>query len=158
MANSGRCEMSKTHKSKNILIGEENGISTERMIPLLNLKGWITMKKIIAFVLALVMCLSLCACGKDSVASQLEGTWSNQSGEMGFTFSNIRGNGGDIESFFRIAGTSLGNSGTFTVEGSAIKAHYPHEDGKAVDTTIDLILENGEVTGVKLGDDVLTKD
>ena len=37
---------------------------------IINLKGSLSMKKLIALLLAAIMCLSLCACGKDAEDSQ----------------------------------------------------------------------------------------
>ncbi len=120
------------------------------------------MKRAISLTLALLLCLSLCACGKNEasdIASQLEGTWSTQSGTIGLTFSNIQGNAGDVESFTSIMGTTIGNSGTFTVEGnSTIHVRYPKEDGKSVDSSMKCIVDNGKVTGIEFGKNVITKE
>ena len=62
-----------------MIVGEKC-IITEIMISLSNLKGLITMKKIIALVLALVMCLSLCACGGSKKSSNKYNYVTNSNG------------------------------------------------------------------------------
>ncbi len=119
------------------------------------------MKRAISLTLALLLCVSLCACGNEAgdIASQLEGTWSTQDGKQGFIFSNIHGNAGDVESFINILGRTIGNSGTFQIgDNNTIDLHYPKEDGKSVDSTLKYILEDGKVTGIDdSSDEVLTK-
>ncbi len=120
------------------------------------------MKRAISLTLALLLCLSLCACGKkeaSDIAPQLEGTWSSQDGQTGLRFSNIHGNTGDVKSFMYVLGSELGNPGTFEIwDNNTIDVHYPKEGGKSVDSTFKYILEGGTITGIEFGDEIITKE
>ncbi len=80
------------------------------------------MKKTIAIVLALVMCLSLCACSKTaSVEKALQGEWAPENNNGGFyVFDDGRFSCETV-----IAGLSLGaKEGSYEVTETVIKLSY----------------------------------
>lgn len=128
------------------------------------------MKKALSLVLALVLCLSLCACGNklhkqaDEVAEKLDGVWSTTwtaplgKMEMVFKFEHNDGNAGTVEYYFMCDGDVLTHqTGTYGVsiqtDGTVELAYLAEidKDGntkkleKVMENTLNYSYENGEI-------------
>ena len=83
------------------------------------------MKKVISLILALVLCLSLCACGGSVDSDKLVGEWESSDGPTGFVLLE---SGNVIMGCYSLEQASqTGNheySGTWEVEGDYLIIHY----------------------------------
>ena len=98
------------------------------------------MKKALSLLLALVICLSLCACGSTaSIEEALQGKWVAESGDGGiYTFSN-----GRFACETLISGLNLGiKEGSYKVSNNAIKLSYDN----GVKSELKFTYENGTLS------------
>lgn len=100
------------------------------------------MKKIVAMMLALAMCLSLCACGGNpyaEVEEALQGEWTytHRYGDSVYTF-----NDGTVVCKGNTLGVEHTSAGTYEIGDHAI--HITYENG--IEAVFEYIYENGELS------------
>ena len=113
------------------------------------------MKKALSLLLALVMCLSLCACGvsKEKVEEELQGTWEYTwyASAVGFTCSVIyEFDDGFLDYTFIRNGDVTTKSGYYVITNKVVEIWFAGEGEPYAELTYKY--ENGELSLVDYGD------
>ena len=98
------------------------------------------MKKTIALILVLVLCLGLCACSAPLVENKLQGEWEGALGTV-YTFSD-----GEFTFEAFVAGVSIGTiEGTYEVHDSMIELDFDLGLDLGIDSELEYTYEKGEL-------------
>ena len=113
------------------------------------------MKKALSLLLALVMCLSLCACGvsKEKVEEELQGTWEYTwyASAVGFTCSVIyEFDDGFLDYTFIRNGDVTSKHGYYVITNKVVEIWFAGEGEPYAELTYKY--ENGELSLVNYGD------